>query len=78
MVNDAVGTLMSAAHVDHNCEIGLILGTGFNSCYMEYLDNVGTWGSEDEKDHHPRQVMFCLKFYLIVFVRIIEHLPVIF
>ncbi|CAG5133645.1 unnamed protein product [Candidula unifasciata] len=57
VVNDAVGTLMAAAHVDHNCEIGLILGTGCNVCYMEYLDNVGTWGNEDEKDLHPRQVI---------------------
>jgi hexokinase len=26
IVNDAVGTLMSAAHNDRHCEIGLILG----------------------------------------------------
>lgn len=26
VINDAVGTLMSAAHSDRNCEIGLILG----------------------------------------------------
>lgn len=26
VVNDAVGTLMSAAHSDRQCEIGLILG----------------------------------------------------
>uniref|UniRef100_A0A0B6ZZ59 Phosphotransferase n=1 Tax=Arion vulgaris TaxID=1028688 RepID=A0A0B6ZZ59_9EUPU len=57
VVNDAVGTLMSAAHVDHHCQIGLILGTGCNACYMEYLDNVGTWRHDDEKDHHPRQVI---------------------
>ena len=53
IVNDAVGTLMSAAHVDRNCEIGLILGTGCNACYMENLMNVDTW--DDEKTH-PEQV----------------------
>ena len=26
VVNDAVGTLMSTAHTDRSCEIGLILG----------------------------------------------------
>jgi len=58
VVNDAVGTLMSAAHGDRNCEIGLILGTGCNACYMEDLDSVGTWGHDgDNKDHHPRQVI---------------------
>ena len=53
IVNDAVGTLMSAAHVDRNCEIGLILGTGCNACYMEHLTNVETW---DEEKNHPDQV----------------------
>ena len=53
IVNDAVGTLMSAAHVDRNCEIGLILGTGCNACYMENLTNVETW---DDEKNHPDQV----------------------
>ena len=56
IVNDAVGTLMSAAHVDRNCEIGLILGTGCNACYMEHLTNVETW---DEEKNHPDQVRSC-------------------
>ncbi|ESO88745.1 hypothetical protein LOTGIDRAFT_94696, partial [Lottia gigantea] len=55
IVNDAVGTLMSAAHSDRNCEIGLILGTGCNACYMENLDNVGLW--EAPGDDHPQQVI---------------------
>ncbi|KAK6185109.1 hexokinase-1 [Patella vulgata] len=55
VVNDAVGTLMSAAHSDRNCEIGLILGTGCNACYMEDLDNVGLWEAAD--DDHPQQVI---------------------
>lgn len=57
IVNDAVGTLMSAAHVDRNCEIGLILGTGCNACYMETLNNVGTWDEEHTYGSHPNQVI---------------------
>ncbi|NWU90886.1 HXK2 protein, partial [Upupa epops] len=42
VVNDTVGTLMSCAHEDPKCEIGLIIGTGTNACYMEEMQNVGT------------------------------------
>ncbi|WAR22217.1 HXK2-like protein [Mya arenaria] len=54
VVNDAVGTLMSAAHTDRNCEVGLILGTGCNACYMESLENVGLWEGDFEE---PSQVL---------------------
>ncbi|XP_015267990.1 PREDICTED: hexokinase-3 [Gekko japonicus] len=42
LVNDTVGTMMSCAYVDPKCEIGLIVGTGCNACYMEEMRNVGT------------------------------------
>ncbi|XP_077325550.1 hexokinase-2 [Lithobates pipiens] len=35
VVNDTVGTMMTCGFDDHNCEIGLIIGTGTNACYME-------------------------------------------
>uniref|UniRef100_A0A3B5AD07 Hexokinase-3 n=1 Tax=Stegastes partitus TaxID=144197 RepID=A0A3B5AD07_9TELE len=35
VVNDTVGTMMSCAYEDPQCEIGLIAGTGTNVCYME-------------------------------------------
>lgn len=54
VVNDAVGTLMSTAHNDRSCEIGLILGTGCNACYMESLHKVGLWEGDYE---HPSQVL---------------------
>lgn len=54
VVNDAVGTLMSTAHGDRNCEIGLILGTGCNACYMEKIENVGLWEGDCD---HPQQVL---------------------
>jgi len=34
-LNDTVGTLMSCAYQNHDCLIGLILGTGSNACYVE-------------------------------------------
>ncbi|KAJ6667754.1 hypothetical protein lerEdw1_016075 [Lerista edwardsae] len=40
IVNDTVGTMMACAYVDPKCEIGLIVGTGTNACYMEEMRNV--------------------------------------
>nr|XP_013801072.1 PREDICTED: hexokinase-1-like [Apteryx mantelli mantelli] len=40
VVNDTVGTMMTCAYEDPNCEIGLIVGTGSNACYMEEMRNV--------------------------------------
>ncbi|XP_052772317.1 hexokinase type 2-like isoform X2 [Mya arenaria] len=54
VINDTVGALMSCAHSDNLCAIGLILGTGTNACYIERLENVGLWdGDWDE----PQQVI---------------------
>ncbi|XP_004583497.2 hexokinase HKDC1 isoform X1 [Ochotona princeps] len=40
VVNDTVGTMMTCAYEDPNCEIGLIAGTGSNMCYMEEMQNI--------------------------------------
>ncbi|XP_014641567.1 PREDICTED: hexokinase-3 isoform X1 [Ceratotherium simum simum] len=40
IVNDTVGTMMSCGYEDPHCEVGLIVGTGTNACYMEELRNV--------------------------------------
>ncbi|KAM5236449.1 hexokinase HKDC1 [Ctenodactylus gundi] len=40
VVNDTVGTMMTCAYEDPNCEIGLIAGTGSNVCYMEEMRNI--------------------------------------
>uniref|UniRef100_A0A4W6FZN5 Hexokinase-2 n=1 Tax=Lates calcarifer TaxID=8187 RepID=A0A4W6FZN5_LATCA len=40
VVNDTVGTMMSCAYEDPQCEVGLIAGTGTNVCYMEELKNI--------------------------------------
>ncbi|NXM17985.1 HXK3 protein, partial [Ploceus nigricollis] len=47
LVNDTVGTMMACGYDDPRCEIGLIVGTGTNACYMEEMRNVGTV-EEDE------------------------------
>ncbi|XP_026066335.1 hexokinase-2-like [Carassius auratus] len=37
VINDTVGTMMTCGYDDHHCEIGLIIGTGTNACYMEEM-----------------------------------------
>lgn len=54
VVNDTTGTLMSCAHRNKECRLGVIVGTGTNACYMEKLENVGLW---DGDDGGPRQVI---------------------
>ncbi|KAH7636571.1 hexokinase-2-like protein 2 [Dermatophagoides farinae] len=39
VVNDTTGTLMSCAHKNRECRVGVIIGTGFNACYMEHKKN---------------------------------------
>uniref|UniRef100_A0A3B5PYZ9 Phosphotransferase n=1 Tax=Xiphophorus maculatus TaxID=8083 RepID=A0A3B5PYZ9_XIPMA len=47
MVNDTVGTMMSCGYRDQTCEIGMIIGTGTNACYMEEMKNVKRVEGED-------------------------------
>ncbi|XP_078140206.1 hexokinase HKDC1-like [Centroberyx gerrardi] len=50
VVNDTVGTMMSCAYDDPQCEIGLIAGTGSNVCYMEELRNIEKFEINEERD----------------------------
>lgn len=54
VVNDTTGTLMSCAHKNRQCKMGVIIGTGFNSCYMEDLENVELY---DDDMPGPQQVI---------------------
>jgi len=54
VLNDTTGTLMSCAHKNRKCRIGVIVGTGTNACYMERLRNVELWDGDMED---PRQVI---------------------
>uniref|UniRef100_A0A665WYE0 Hexokinase-2 n=1 Tax=Echeneis naucrates TaxID=173247 RepID=A0A665WYE0_ECHNA len=40
LVNDTVGTMMTCSYEDPKCEVGLIVGTGTNACYMEEMHNI--------------------------------------
>ncbi|KAM3830577.1 hexokinase-2-like isoform 2-T2 [Vipera latastei] len=42
VVNDTVGTMMTCGYDDHNCEVGLIVGSGSNACYMEDMRHIET------------------------------------
>uniref|UniRef100_T1JUB3 Phosphotransferase n=1 Tax=Tetranychus urticae TaxID=32264 RepID=T1JUB3_TETUR len=55
MINDTTGTLMSCAHRNRECRVGLIVGTGTNLCYMEKLARIPKWVPK-EKDEDPPQV----------------------
>ena len=45
---------MSCAWKNPKCRIGMIIGTGTNACYLEDIDNVGTW---DEDNNEPKHVI---------------------
>lgn len=40
LINDTTGTQFAVGSAVKDCNIGLILGTGTNACYMESLDAV--------------------------------------
>ncbi|KAJ7324256.1 hypothetical protein JRQ81_017276 [Phrynocephalus forsythii] len=40
LVNDTVGTMMTCGYDDQRCEVGVIIGTGTNACYMEDMSNI--------------------------------------
>ncbi|KAM4037049.1 hexokinase-3 [Anomaloglossus baeobatrachus] len=49
IVNDTVGTMMSCGYKDHSCEVGFIVGTGTNVCYMEEMGNVESVEGDEGK-----------------------------
>ncbi|MGH0127911.1 UNVERIFIED_CONTAM: hypothetical protein FKN15_032741 [Acipenser sinensis] len=40
LVNDTVGTMMTCGYDDQYCEVGAIVGTGTNACYMEEMRHI--------------------------------------
>jgi len=44
LVNDTVGTMVARSYEDTKCEMGLILGTGSNACYIEETKNITKMG----------------------------------
>ncbi|KAK2828002.1 hypothetical protein Q5P01_019036 [Channa striata] len=47
VVNDTAATLMSCIYRNKKCDIGLIVGTGTNACFMEDMRNVQCVDCED-------------------------------
>lgn len=43
LANDTVGTLASKSYSDPDCDIGVILGTGTNACYVEEISKIKKW-----------------------------------
>ncbi|XP_055694285.1 hexokinase type 2 isoform X4 [Lutzomyia longipalpis] len=52
LLNDSTGTLMSCAHRNHNCKIGVIVGTGSNACYVEKVENAEMFDVPENKKPH--------------------------
>lgn len=40
LANDTVGTLVARSYSDRDCDIGIIIGTGTNACYIEAIRKV--------------------------------------
>lgn len=55
VVNDTTGTLISCAHQNRECRVGLIVGTGTNACYMERVDNVHCMNQEVNEVNNEEQ-----------------------
>lgn len=52
LLNDTVGTLMALGYTDQRCQIGVIVGTGSNACYLERVDRCPKLDDFADDDHH--------------------------
>lgn len=52
ILNDSTGTLMSCAHRNQNCKIGVIIGTGSNACYVEKVSNAELFDAPGNTKSH--------------------------
>lgn len=58
VLNDTVGTLMACAFKNNSCQVGVIVGTGTNACYMERISNCSKLQSENlENDGFPDEMI---------------------
>ncbi|MCX5678040.1 MAG: hypothetical protein NTY76_02910 [Candidatus Omnitrophica bacterium] len=44
LTNDTVGTLVARSYSDRDCDVGVIIGTGTNACYVEALHKIKKLG----------------------------------
>lgn len=52
VLNDTTGTLMSCGWKNHDCRIGVIVGTGSNACYVERVENAELYDGPDNGKTH--------------------------
>ncbi len=45
LLNDTVGVLAAQRYLDSDTEVGVILGTGTNACYVEELGRLTKWAA---------------------------------
>lgn len=57
VLNDTVGTLMACAFKENSCQVGVIVGTGTNACYMEKLSRIGKLEGELDNDNLPDEMI---------------------
>ncbi|KAL6738078.1 hypothetical protein Aduo_011666 [Ancylostoma duodenale] len=62
ILNDTVGTLMACAFKENSCQMGVIVGTGTNACYVEKLKNVEKMKGEWEKDGLPDEMIINMEW----------------
>lgn len=56
LANDTVGTLVAKSYEDGACDVGVILGTGTNACYSEYILNITKW-ADRVSTHSGRMII---------------------
>ena len=47
IVNDSTGTLLQGAYTDPDCVVGMIFGSGFNTCYVERVSAINKLTDQD-------------------------------
>uniref|UniRef100_A0A914X0H8 Phosphotransferase n=1 Tax=Plectus sambesii TaxID=2011161 RepID=A0A914X0H8_9BILA len=57
VLNDTTGTLMACAHKENTCQVGVIVGTGTNACYVEKISRCGKLDGEMDPNDGPDEVI---------------------
>lgn len=57
ILNDTTGTMMACAFQENTCNIGVIVGTGSNACYMEKIENIRKLEKTEADDSHTELEM---------------------
>jgi len=52
LANDTVGTMACLGYEDQDCDVGVILGTGTNACYLEKLSVIPKWNGPNTRTGH--------------------------